>query len=67
MIVYFTKICYNKCNKKGGTLMKDLKVDKVINKIKKFKEKYPIMSFYIIGNFIKIHYNHLESHSLLSP
>ena len=32
--------------------MKDLKVDKVINRIKKFKEKYPIMTFYIIGNFI---------------
>ena len=32
--------------------MKNLKVDKVINKIKIIKEKYPIMTFYIIGNFI---------------
>ena len=32
--------------------MKNLKVDKVINKIRKIKEKYPIMTFYIIGNFI---------------
>ena len=32
--------------------MKNLKVNKVINKIKNIKAEYPIISFYIMGNFL---------------
>ena len=32
--------------------MKNSKVEKIINKIKSFKRKYPVMLFFIIGNFI---------------
>jgi len=32
--------------------MKDLKVKKIVNKFRQFKNDYPIMALYIIGNFL---------------